>query len=52
MPVAPEARSAFLGNRLEMSPGKYVHSRSTAPDPVMVFLGTYFKEVTQRAKDD
>lgn len=29
-----------------------VHSRSIAPDPVTELLGTYFKGITQRAKDD
>lgn len=29
-----------------------VHNCSIAPDPVTELLGTYFKEITQREKDD
>lgn len=40
--IAAEAGSCF----------QEVHSRPAAPGPVTVLLGTHFKEITQRAKDD
>lgn len=51
VPVATEARSGLPGSGLG-DESREAHSRSMAPDPVTGLLGTYFKEITQRAEDD
>lgn len=51
VPVATEPRSGLPVSGLG-DESQEAHSRSIAPDPVTGLLGTYFKEITQRAKDD